>query len=52
MNNEADFSQIIAADRETKNGEKWHRTFLDYLEQVKADPATLKTCPRAYIMIH
>ena len=34
-----DFAKLIQQDRETRQSQHWHGTFLEYLEQVKADPA-------------
>jgi serine protein kinase len=34
-----DFAKLIQEDRETRQSQHWQGTFLEYLEQVKADPA-------------
>ena len=34
-----DFAKLIQEDRETRQQQHWHGTFIEYLERVKADPA-------------
>ena len=34
-----DFAKLIQEDRETRQQQHWQGTFLEYLEQVKADAA-------------
>ena len=39
MSVKVDFSKIIEDDRETRAEDKWHGTFIDYLEKVKETPS-------------
>ncbi|MGH6918316.1 MAG: serine protein kinase, partial [Geminicoccaceae bacterium] len=41
-----DFAKLIQEDREQRQQQKWHGTFLEYLELVKADPGLAKSAHR------
>jgi serine protein kinase len=41
-----DFAKLIQEDREQRQQQQWHGTFLEYLELVKADPGLAKSAHR------
>jgi serine protein kinase len=41
-----DFAKLIQEDREQRQQQQWRGTFLEYLEQVKADPGLAKSSHR------
>ena len=41
-----DFAKLIQDDRETRQQQHWHGTFIEYLERVKSEPALVNLAHR------